>query len=136
MVIRRVHRPRDVARGERAVVVVDNRELHACVVRSRRVLVDDDVLAATGHDAGARLGEQAQRQLVPHRARGHEQGGLLADPCRERLLQRVDGGILAVHVVADIGLGHGAPHLGRRPGDGIGAEVDEPVGHRVEARHL
>ena len=43
------------------------------------------------------------------------------------LLQAVDGRVLAVDVVADLGLGHGPAHLGRGPGDGVGAEVDRRV---------
>ena len=38
-------------------------------------------------------------------------------------------GVLAVAVVADLGLGHGPAHLGRGPGDGVAAEVDHAGGH-------
>ena len=33
-------------------------------------------------------------------------------------------GIVAEHVVADLGLGHGAAHAGGRPGHGVGAQID------------
>ena len=52
--------------------------------------------------------------------------------CGGGLLQAVDGGVLAVDVVADLRLGHGPPHLGRGAGDGVGAQVDHRELH-VEA---
>ena len=50
--------------------------------------------------------------------------------CREGLLQRAHGRVLAVVVVADLGLRHGAPHGGRGSGDGVAAQVDH-VGHAL-----
>ena len=49
-------------------------------------------------------------------------------------LEAVDGRVLAVDVVADLGLGHGLAHLGRRPGDGVGAQVDRLHGRDVITR--
>jgi hypothetical protein len=46
-----------------------------------------------------------------------EQGGDL-------LLQGVDGRVLAVDVVADLGGGHGGAHGLGRPGERVAAEVD------------
>ena len=59
----------------------------------------------------------------------HEQAGLLAEQLGGPLLERVDGRVVAEDVVADLGLGHRPAHLGGRLGDGVGAEVDEAVGH-------
>ena len=42
----------------------------------------------------------------------------------KRVLEGVDRRVLAVDVVADLGVGHGLAHLGGRPGDGVGSEVD------------
>ena len=51
--------------------------------------------------------------------------GLLAEQLGGALLERVDGRVVAEDVVADLGLGHGAAHLGRGLGDGVGAQVDD-----------
>ena len=42
----------------------------------------------------------------------------------------VDGRVLAVDVVADLGLGHRPAHRGGGPGDGVGPQVDRWPGHR------
>ena len=49
---------------------------------------------------------------VAHGARGQKQRSLLAEHLGDALFKLSDGGILAVNVVADLGLGHGAPHGG------------------------
>ena len=128
MVLRRLASPADVARTHHAVVVVELDELDAGVQRRRAVLVGDHVLTAPRHDGGPRRRQDAHGDLVGHDAGGHEQGGGLAHPVRERLLERADGGILAVVVVTDDRIGHRAPHRGRRLGDGVAAKVDD-VGH-------
>ena len=61
---------------------------------------------------------------VAHGAGGQKQRRLLAKHLRDALFQSSDGGILAVNVVADLGLGHGAPHGGSRFGYGIAAQID------------
>ena len=94
------------------------------------VLVGDHVLAPSGHHGGPGRGQHPDGDLVGHDARGHEQRGRLADPRREGLLERPHRRILAVVVVADLGLGHGAAHRRRGPGDGVAAQVDH-VGHAV-----
>ena len=68
--------------------------------------------AADGEHVGHRAGRREQRRLVPEQPR---------DP----LLERADGRVLAVHVVADLGVGHGAPHRLGRAGDGVAAQVDQ-----------
>ena len=58
--------------------------------------------------------------------------------------QPVDRRVLAVHVVADLGVGHRAPHLRRRRRDRVGAQLDvdrscawSPVGlHRADQAFL
>jgi len=41
------------------------------------------------------------------------------------LLQAVDRRVLAIDVIADLGVRHRATHLGRRLGDGIAAEIGD-----------
>ena len=65
---------------------------------------------------------------VAHRAAGDEERGFFARAGRGDFLQTVDGGVFAVHIVADFGFGHGLAHGGRGMGDGIGAEIYEVHG--------
>ena len=127
---RRPARPSHVVGVHHAVGVVDGVELDAGVLRRRAVLVRDHVLAAPGDDGRAGRAQDAQGHLVRHHAGGDEERGRLPDPRREGLLERPDGRILPVVVVAHLGLGHGAPHGGRGPGDGVAAQVDG-AGHAV-----
>ncbi len=135
VVLGRLPRAADVAGAEHAVVVVEPDELDPGVHGRRAVLVGDHVLTASRDDGGPRRREDAHGDLVGHHAGGHEQGGRLAHPRRERLLQQTDRRVLAVVVVTDDGRGHGAPHRRRRLGDGVAAQVDH-VGHdrRLTAR--
>ena len=123
--------PAHVGHPEGAVLVVERMELHTGVARRRPVLVDDHVLAPSRDDGRPGLGEQAEGELVAHRPRRHEQRRLLSHALGEGLLEGVDGGVLAVHVVADLGIGHGPPHLGRGPGDGVRPEVDDARRHQL-----
>ena len=115
---------------EHAVVVVERDELDPGVQRGRAVLVGHHVLAAPGHDRGPGHGEDPHGDLVRHDAGRHEQRRRLAHPRRERLLERPNGRVLAVVVVAHLGLGHGPAHPRRGPGDGVAAQVDH-IGHAV-----
>ena len=102
--------------------------LHTAVDGRGRGFVAVHVRAVGAQHFGARRGEHADRELVRHRPRRHVQRRLLAEQrCRERL-QAIDGGVLAVDVVADLGVGHRAAHLRRRLRDGVGAEIDRAHG--------
>ena len=106
-------------------------QLHARVPRRRRVLVPVHVRTRSPHSTSVPgRAEQPERELVRHRARRHVERGLLAEQRRRQRLEPVDGRVLAVAVVADLGVGHRAPHLGRRRGDGVGPEVDRTVRRR------
>ena len=50
MVVRRLDRPADARRGDRAVLVGKRVELHAAVLGRGTILVGDDVLPATCDD--------------------------------------------------------------------------------------
>ena len=62
---------------------------------------------------------------VALRAAGDVEAGLLAEQLGGLRLQGVDRGVLAVDVVADLGLEHGAPHLRRWQGNGVAPQVDD-----------
>ena len=55
---------------------------------------------------------------------GQNSAASRAEQLGDALLQRADGGVLAVDVVADLGTRHGLAHLVGRPGDGVAAKVD------------
>lgn len=81
----------------------------------------DDVFVAAR--AVAQQGDQ-----VGLGAAGQEQARLETEVGGQAAFQGDDGGVLAVDVVADLGVGHGGPHGRGRAGDGVAAQVDQ--GHR------
>ena len=83
-----------------------------------------DVGQAVAQQLSARLDQQAHAEDVGERSGGAPQPGLVAEQPRDPLLERVDGGVLAVDVVADLGGGHRLAHRGAGTGQGVGAEVD------------
>ena len=83
-----------------------------------------DVGARLAQHLLARSDQAPDGEHVGHRAGRCEQRGLVPEHPRDPLLERAHGGVLAVHVVADLGRGHGAPHRVGRAGDGVAAEVD------------
>ncbi len=96
-------------------------------------LVQHEVRLGRHEHVVARSRQAAQRDLVGHRARGQEERGLEAEQRGDLVLQPVDRRILAVLVVADLRLGHGAAHRGARQGHRIRAQVD-PVRHGSDDR--
>ena len=94
-----------------------------------RHLVMEDVALALEDDFRAGAGVDAQRELVTHRAGRHEESRLLAEYLCRPLLEAPDRRILAVDVVADLRLGHGAPHFRRGLRDGVGPKVGDGRGH-------
>ena len=110
--------------GQRAVVAgqrtrQDTREdSHGAhlVVEDVTALLEDHLLPGPCPDI--------DRDLVPHRSGRNEQGRLLAHVRGGDLLETANRRVFAEHVVTDLRLGHGPPHGGRRPGDGVGAKID------------
>jgi len=74
--------------------------------------------------AAPAVGEESAE--VGLRAAGDEQRGLLAEPFGHGGFEPVDGGVVAEHVVANLGFGDGLAHPRRWFGDGVGSEVDHP----------
>ena len=105
---------------------------------------DDDRVAAglVQHGVGGRPGDGLvaarqvghQRDEVAHRAARDEQAGLLAQQLGGARLERVDRGVVAEHVVAELGRGHRAAHRVGRVGDRVGAEIDQGHGRASIAR--
>jgi len=93
-----------------AVAGVDGPGLDAGEFRRAPELPPVDVRLALQEEllAGLRVG--VDRDLVGHRSGGDVQRGLGPDRLGGAALQLVDGGIVAVHVVADRGVAGGLAH--------------------------
>jgi hypothetical protein len=91
---------------------------------------------ALAHDGlVAALAVAHEGDQVGLRARGREQRGLEAQQLRRVLLQCVDGGVVAEHVVAQWRGLHGRAHGGCGLGDGVAAEIGHGWFSREEAAH-
>ena len=118
----------DLADGEQSPFRLDGADHAAAEPGHHREFVIEQVGARIANYLLPMLGEQLDGDCVPHRAGGNEQGGRLAGDFGGTLFEAVDGGIFAIHVVADFGFEHGAPHGRRGLGNGIAAQID----HRIQ----
>ncbi len=73
--------------------------------------------------AGPRV--SAQRDLVRHRAARHEQRGFGSEQLGDPLLEPADRRVLAVDVIADLGLRHRHAHRGSWSRHRIASQIDE-----------
>ena len=92
----------DLVPGKHAVFGLDGADHAAGEPGHHRKLVIEDVGARIADHFLAVLGEQLDRDGVAHGAGGDEQGGFLAGDFGGALFEAVDGGVFAVHVVADL----------------------------------
>src|SRR5215468_3739819 len=123
-----------LGRGEKTTLRGYGHGLHAAEHRRARSLVVEDVGVAVEDDllAVAGLGEHGDE--IALRARGDEEGGLLARPAGRLFLQPPNGGIFLPHVVTHLGPGHRLSHGRGRKGQGVGAQIDDVVhGYLVAA---
>jgi hypothetical protein len=90
-------------------------------------LVPKDVRVHLGQDLVARLGEDAEGDLVRHGRGGKEDGLLLAEELGDALLERDHRRVLSLLLVADDGLGDRLTHPRGRLGNSVRAEVDHGV---------
>ena len=102
---------------------------HAAEHRGAPGLVLEDVRLIAEQDLFAAPRLRQHRNQVALRAGGHEQARLLAEQRRHPLLQAIHGGVVAVHVVAELGVVHGAPHVAGRVGHGVAAQVNHRARH-------
>ncbi len=91
-----------------------------CAPSSARAMCADASQSTSSPDPD----EGADGEHVGHRPGGREERGLLAEQPGDPLLERADGGVLAVDVVADLGARHRGAHRLGGTGDGVAAEVD------------
>jgi len=83
-----------------------------------------DVRLSVAEHLLAGFGQQPDAQQVGQRPGRTEQTGLMAEQLCGATFELSDGGILPVHVVADLRAQHGLAHRRRRPGDGVRSQVD------------
>ncbi len=98
-------------------------ELDAGQCRRRPHFVVADVGGLDTQQLLAGAGEAADPQLIAHAAGGHEHRRLFAGDGGRFFFERVDGGILAIDVVAHLGFRHRLVHRRGGAGHGVGAEV-------------
>ena len=111
--------------GEDPARSVDDQALHAPQGRDGSALVVHDVAVPVADDLVAHPRERPQRDLVRHGAGGHPDSRFLAQHGGDAVLQRVDGRIFAIDVVADFRRRDRFSHAGCRAGHGVAAQVDE-----------
>ena len=88
------------------------------------LLREQDVRVLLGEQLVARLGEDPARDLVRHRRRRQVDRLLLAEQLGGAPLELEHGRVLALLLVADLGVRHRRAHRRRRLRRGIGAEID------------
>jgi hypothetical protein len=123
----RLVRVRRVAEGVAQVVEVERAVVASMNAAGRGAdddgvpsgLVPDDVRLGFRDDLAAALHLRHLADEVAHRAAGHEEAGFLAEELRRALLESDDRRVVAEHVVAELRIGHRAPHLGARVRDGV-----------------
>src|SRR5262249_1188236 len=115
---------------EDAVFALDRAAGDAAQDRRSSRFVVVDMASQVAEDLIARLRMRPETDLIRHGARGHEQGGLLAEQRGDALLQTDNGRVLAEDVVADDRRRHRRAHASRRLGYRVAAQID------VRLRHL
>ena len=109
---------------ETAVVGEDRPRQAAGKPREHAHLIHHDVRVGVANDLVTRRGMHGDRNLVAHRARGHEYGRFLADDLGRTLLEGVDRRIFTEYVVTDLGPVHGLAHFRGRLRDRVTAQID------------
>ena len=122
-----VDEPVHGVRVERPVRRVEAAELQLAEHGAAALLVEEDVRLGVQEDLVAALRQGVQRDLVGHRPGGAEERRLLAEQLGRLVLQAVDGRVVLEDVVPDLGLGHGAAHLGAGLRHRVAAHVDHTL---------
>ena len=113
--LRGVGKPRRVVRDERE---------DAAERGKSAPLEEQDVAFGAENRGVSPAAVRQQGNEVSHRSGRSEQGALMPRKPGHRLFQASDRGVLAVHVVADLGLIHGLSHPLGRTGDGVASQID------------
>ena len=84
----------------------------------------DGMRRPVGQHLVARPAVHAHRDLIAHGARGEKDRRLLAEELRDHLLEVVHRRVLALLLVAHLGVAHEPAHGRRRPGHRVAEEID------------
>ena len=114
----------DVLEGRHALAVRDRPAVQPAEHGERAHLVLVDVGHVAEDDLIAAAGLRQDPTEVPEHAARDVEAGFLPHDVRCALLEPVDRRVLAVLIVADLGLGHRLTHRGRRQGEGVAAELE------------
>ena len=97
---------------------------------SRTELSSYDVSLGITDELGPGAYVQAEAELIGHRSGRCEQAGLLAEHRRDPPLESIDGRVLGVDVVTDLGGSDSGAHAGTRSGHGVAAQIYEEAHER------
>ena len=100
------------------------RDLEAAERGMRAAFAGDDVRGLVREDLVAGPAMHQRRGDVAHRARRHEDRGLLAEQLGDALAQRIDGRIVADLLVADLGPRHRLAHRQASAGLRVRQQID------------
>ena len=127
----RADRGAHVLGGEDAARAAERQDLHAGEGGVRAALRVEDVARLVRQHLVAAPAMGEDRRHVAHGAGGQEHRRLLAHERGHAVAEGVDGRVVAVLLVADLGAHHGVLHRRGRAGLGVGVEVDP---HRRRVR--
>ena len=120
---------RDVFESQDPAVALEGSRGHSREPGDPSRLPDVDVRRRRTEHLVARLGVHADADLVGHRSRRDEYRRFLAKKLRRPGLEKRDGRVFTVDVVANLRFGHRTPHRRRRLGHGVGTKIDRRSVH-------
>jgi len=106
-----------------SVIAVERSHLNAGYDGRSAGFMNDYVVRGRYYDLVSPEGMSQYRELISESSRGNENGRFLSEDFGGDLFQTVDGGVVAVNVVADFGVRHGRAHLFSRKRHGITSQV-------------
>jgi hypothetical protein len=88
-------------------------------------LIIENVGAGFGNDFLSGLGERTDGHLVAHGAGRQEERGFAPESFGSATLEQVDGGVLAIDIVANFSGGHGGTHFRCGTGHSVGTQIND-----------
>ncbi len=110
MIVRRPDAADELLDLQHAVVAFDRLGGDAEQLGVGALFVAQDVAIGFAQEFVAGLAVHTQAELVAHRAGGNVESRFFAQHLGDPLLESPHGGVVAEHVVADVGGGHGGAH--------------------------
>ena len=127
----------DLRGADYSAIGGNRRDVNAADHRCAAGLIQERVRQRVGEHCMTAGHVDEQTDAVAHGAADHQHRRLGPEHLRRPLLEPVDGGVLAVHVVAELGIGHCVTHLRRRLGHSVRSQVDELHSRATpDSRHI